>query len=84
MKNKVLVKLLVPEIDEEYDIFVPVNIRVGLFIFLLNSSLKEISGGLYEPKSNRQLHNVDDGKIYELDKLIRQTNIRNGSTLIYI
>lgn len=84
MKNKVLIKLLVPEIDEEYDMFVPINIRVGSLIYLLNVSLKEISGGLYESKNNRQLHSVEDGTIYEVDKLIRETNIRNGSILIYI
>ena len=84
MKNKVLIKLLVPEIDEEYDIFVPINIRVGSLIYLLNSSLTEISGGLYESKNNRKLHNVEDGTIYESDKLIRETNIRNGTALIYI
>ena len=25
MNNKVLIKLIVPEIDEEFDIFIPVN-----------------------------------------------------------
>ena len=29
MKNKVLVKLIVPDIDETYDIFLPINKKIG-------------------------------------------------------
>ncbi len=84
MKNKVLIKLLVPEIDAEYDIFVPINIRIGTLIFLINSSLNEVSNGLYDPKNSRELYSVDDGNAYTKDLLIRETNIRNGSKIIFL
>lgn len=84
MKNKVLIKLLVPEIDAEYDIFVPINIRIGTLIFLINSSLNEVSNGLYDPKNSRELYSVDDGSAYTKDLLIRETNIRNGSKIIFL
>ena len=55
MKNKVLVHLLIPEIDQEYDVFIPINIRIGTVIELLNKSLMELTNGIYQPRNNRNL-----------------------------
>lgn len=82
MKNKVLVHLLIPEIDENFDIFIPVNIRIGTVIELLNKSLGEMSKGTYQPKNNRKIFNSVDAMPYDLNLLVRETNIRNGSNII--
>lgn len=82
MKNKVLVHLLIPEIDESYDIFVPINIRIGTVIKLLNKSLVELTNGIYQEKSGRKLYNVADSSVYDINLLVRNTNIRNGVTII--
>lgn len=84
MNNKVLVKVLIPEIDEVYDVFIPINIRIGMVIKLLNESLGEISNGLYVSKINRKIYNVADANPYPFNKLVRETNIRNGSTVIFM
>lgn len=82
MKNKVLVHLLIPEIDENYDIFVPINIRIGTVIKLLNKSLEEMTNGVYQVKKNRKLYNTEDSSQYDINSLVRETNIRNGVTVI--
>ena len=84
MKNKVLVHLIIPDIDESYDIYIPVNIRIGMVIKLLNKSLVDISKGLYEIKDNRNLYNMEDTTIYDINKLVRETNIRNGVNVIFM
>lgn len=84
MNNKVLVKVLIPEIDEVYDVFIPINIRIGMVIKLLNESLGEISNGLYVSKDSRKIYNVADANPYPFNKLVRETNIRNGSTVIFM
>ena len=84
MNNKVLVKVVIPEIDEVYDVFIPINIRIGMVIKLLNESLGEISNGLYVSKDNRKIYNVADANPYPFNKLVRETNIRNGSTVIFM
>ena len=48
MENKVLVKLLVPEIDEEYDIFLPVNKKIGNIINLLIKAVNELSNNIFQ------------------------------------
>lgn len=84
MNNKVLVKLILPELDNSYDIYIPINIRIASVIKLLNESLTDISKGEYVPKNNRNLFNVDDGNPYNLNSLVRETNIRNGSEIVLI
>jgi hypothetical protein len=39
MKNKVIVKILVPEIYESYDVYLPINKKIGNIIELLNKSI---------------------------------------------
>ena len=84
MKKKVLVHILIPEIDQEYDVFIPINIRIGTVIELLNKSLMELTNGIYQPRNNRNLYNLEDSGIYQINDLVRQTNIRNGVSIVFM
>jgi len=84
MKNKVLIELIVPSIDEKYDIFIPVNLKVGEIINLINKSLKELNYGLYQSDIKRSLYDCSSGNNFSLNELIINTNIRNGSKLLLI
>ena len=55
-----------------------------MVIKLLNESLVEVSNGLYVTKRNRKLYNVDDANPYPFNKLVRETNIRNGSKIVFM
>ncbi len=84
MKNKVLVKLIIPEIDQEYDVVLPINKKIGNIINLLNESIDELSSGeLVKSKSNK-LYNAITNEKYPSDILLANTNIRNGTILILI
>ena len=83
MNNKILVKIIIPEIDEEYDLFIPINIRIGTVIKLLNESLKELSQGMFTVDNKKLLYNCKDATPYNLNDLVRNTNIRNGSVVIF-
>ena len=84
MDKKVLVKVLVPEIDESYDIFIPINMRIGTLLALIGQSIKDITSGVYPYKEDRDLYNPIDSKPYPMNSFVRDTNIRNGTTLIYM
>ena len=47
MNNKYLVELYVPSIARVYDIYLPVNRRIGNIIILINKALSEITNGEY-------------------------------------
>lgn len=83
MEYKVLIKLFVPEIDETYEFYIPVNKFVGDISFLLTSVVRELSN-VYPVRENALLCNRITGQIYPKDYLIRQTNIRNGTELVLL
>lgn len=82
MKNKVLIELIVPELEESYDIYIPINKKVGSIINLLQKSIFELSDGVYIPNSNTFIYNSDTGEKYNINVIIKDTNIRNGSKII--
>lgn len=84
INNKVFVKLIVPEIDESYDIYLPVNKKVGNVINLLNASISEMSNGELGISKNNMLYNARTGEKYLPNTLLLNTNIRNGSVLVLL
>ena len=84
MKNKVLVELIVPDLDEKYDIYIPINRKVGNIIVLLNKALKELSKGVYINSKTISIYNRITGEQYKMDVLVRETDIRNGASLVII
>lgn len=82
MKNKVLVEVIVPEIEEKYDIFLPVNKRIGNIIILLCRAINEFTNGTYLGDTTVSLYNNVTGDKYNIDDILRNTDIRNGSILV--
>ena len=82
MKNKVLVEILVPSIEEKYDVYLPINKKVGNVINLLINAIVESSDGVFVSSNTICLYNSVTGDKYEMDKLIFDTDIRNGSILV--
>lgn len=84
MKNKVLVELVVPTIESTFDIYLPINKRIGNIITLLNKTVSELSDGCYEGTATTSLYNRETSQKYEINTLLYNTDIRNGTTLILL
>ena len=84
MKNKVIVKIIVPSLDETFDIFLPVNKKIGKTIELIGNYLKGSTEGMFEFNEHVSLYNRDTGEIYDPNVIVKNTNIRNGTELIFI
>lgn len=82
MKNKVLVQLVVPDIEESYDIYIPINRKIGNVIALLSKAISELTNGTYSINKKTQLYNAETGENYLIDTIVLDTNIRNGTKLI--
>ncbi len=83
MKNKILVEVVVPDIDEVYNIYIPINKKIGNIIVLLNKAIKELTNGIYDGTKYTSLFDTN-GERYGINSLVRETNIRNGTRLILI
>lgn len=84
MNNKVLVKLAVPEIDTTYDIYLPVNKKVGNILVLLNKAISELSNGDFQVSEFNSLYNSSTNEKYSPNILLADTNIKNGTKLILL
>ena len=82
--NKVYVKLYVPLIEENYELFIPVNKEISDIVKLLVKSVQELNDCNYDYNSETGLYNKDTGIKYKNDKLLIDTDIKNGTKLILI
>ena len=84
MNNKVFVKLIVPEIDKTYDVYLPINKKIGNICNLLNKAIAEITLEELPISSNNILYNSITKERYSPDILLANTSIRNGSILVLL
>ena len=84
MKNKRLIELIVPEVDEKHNLYIPINKKVGNVVVLLSKAVKELTNGTFDGTNKTCLYDRTTGEKYPINSLIRETNIKNGSSLILI
>ena len=75
--NKVLVRLCVPMIDEEYDIWIPVNKKIDTIITLLVKAVKEFTKGYYSPNVMPYLYDKATAEVFDINLKVIDTSIRN-------
>ena len=78
MNNKILVSVYIPLLDENYDIFIPVNKKVGTIKKGIISAIKDLASKEYV------LMNKDDCKVIEENIYVKNSGIQNGSKLILV
>ena len=81
MNNKVLVNLIVPEIDQKYDIYLPINKKIGTIVELLSNAINEMNNSIITFK---YIYNGKTGECYDYNLLLASSNIRNGTKLIIL
>ena len=84
MMNKILVKLYVPMLEQEYDIKIPANKKIYDIIKLLVKIIVEFSDGYYKPKSFPTLYDKSTAKPYNIRLTVKQSNIKNATELILV
>ena len=84
MKNKLIIELIVPAIEESYSVYLPINKRVGEVISLLLKAISEFNYFTYTNQKDIGLYNSQTGLKYSPNDLIAKTDIKNGSRLVLI
>ena len=82
MNNKVLIKLIIPEFDLSYDLFIPVNEVVWKLKRLIMKSIQDLSGVSIKNIDEALFINKDNSRIYNNNEIVINTDIRNGTELI--
>lgn len=81
--NKVLVNIVVPQLDKNFDILLPINKKIGNILELIDDALQELND-YYNKDTSVNLYNKYTGQKYMLGSRILDTDIRNGTVLILI
>mgnify|MGYP003300622508 FL=1 len=84
MKNKILIGLYIPLIEKSYDIYIPVNKKIGTIKKLIEQGLVELTDNSYIIKEDSNFYSKDNGQIYDVNKTVRDTDLENGSKIILI
>ncbi len=84
MKNKILIELDIPIIEKKFDLFIPINKKIGTIKRLIEEELLELTDNAYTIREDTNLYSKDTGIIYEVNKTVRDTDLKNGSRVILI
>ena len=82
--NKILINLYVPNLNQHYDLFIPVNEFIWKINKLVVKSISELSDGKLLKNQNYVIANIETGKIYDNNDIVINTDIRNTSKLALI
>lgn len=82
MKNKVLIKIIVPELEQEYDLFIPVNELIWRVKKLIVKAISDLSNTNLDMSLEYILMNKETSRIYKNNEVIIDTDIRNASELV--
>ena len=76
--NKILINLYIPSLDENYNLFIPINKKVGTVKNTIISTTKNLGEGNYK------LLLLESGNIVDDNVYIKNSGIVNGSRLVLL
>ena len=82
--NKILIELEIPLIEKKYDLLIPINKKIGTIKSLIEEALVGLSSNAYFPKDDSNFYSKETGEIYDVNKTVRDTDLKNGSRIILI
>ena len=84
MKNKILIKLYVPTLDFEYEVFIPTNEIVRRVIDLIVNVVNEVSDEALPDDQTYYLFDPDTSQVYANASIVRDTNMINDKRIMLI
>lgn len=84
MNNKVLIRVYVPFIEEEFDIYIPINKKIGTIKKLIIESIIEMSNTDLSKDHNLKLYDKATGAIFDNTIYVKNSIIRNGTQLLLL
>ncbi len=79
-----MIKLIIPELDKSFDVYIPVNELVWKIKRLFIKSISDLTNISLNQNIDYLLLNKDTCEVYVNNDIIINTNIRNGSELLFL
>lgn len=84
MNNKILIEVFVPMIEQEFDVFIPINKKIVNVIRLLYEAIKDLSNDCLPDKKNIILYNRQNGFVIDPKLSVKEAGLVNGTQVILI
>ena len=84
MNNKVLIKVIFPELSKTFDVYIPVNERVWKIKKLIIKSVCDLTRENLDLNKEYGFINKNSGKMYDSNDIIIETDIKTGTEIIII
>lgn len=84
MNNKVLVDVIVPLLEEKYQLYIPINKRISVVIKLIEKALREMTNGYYPVKEGSVIIDVESGNVFDINITVKESKMINGSQIILL
>jgi hypothetical protein len=82
--SKVLVEVVVPAADTKFDIYVPLDVRMGEVKSLITGIVSDLTEGKFIGDENSVLCDFETGIIFNINMIVFDLGIKNGSKLMLI
>ena len=79
---KILVNITVPAISEQYDIFVPTNVRIKIIASLVANTVEELSDHRYVASGSECLCSLEKNILLRHGATLNDYGIQTGDHLI--
>ncbi len=83
MNNKILIKLMVPEFEISFDLFIPINEIVWKIKKMIAKSISDITSVDFNT-NDYILIDKNSSRIYKNNDIIINTDIRNTAELLFV
>ena len=83
-RNKILICLYITLIEKSYDLFIPINKKIGTIKRLIEEGLSEITENDYIISPETNFYSKDTGQVYDVNQTVKDTDLKNGSRIILV
>ncbi|MBR7042390.1 MAG: hypothetical protein IKI04_02695 [Bacilli bacterium] len=83
MNFRVYITLEVPILDTSFELLVPIDRRIHDVIDVLRENIKELKENYYQNKIPN-IFNKSNGELYDMNLIIKDSDIKTGTRLILI
>lgn len=81
--KEIVVTIYVLSLQEEYDLFIPISLKLCDILDSIQDSIVEMSQGNYEKKDRVFLYD-ESGKVINDNNPIKYSGLKNGSRVLMI
>lgn len=80
--DKILVTIYVLALEEEYDLFLPIGISMSDAVGIIQRTIYEMSDGNYVINPSPILYSDENGKIINLNNVVKFSGLKNGCKVL--